>query len=65
MLTCLSRKLSKWVLGRLVCAYCLLKDYMFVSGSYMIEVNDYIEKSGSFFFFFQKAKKNGSHDLNP
>ena len=31
-------------LGRLVCAYCLLKDDMpFVSGSYMIEVNDYIE----------------------
>ena len=37
-------------LGRLVCAYCLLKDDMpFVSGSYMIEVNDYIEKSGLFF----------------
>ena len=52
-------------LGRLVCAYCLLKDDMpFVSGSYMIEVNDYIEKSG-LFFFFQKAKKNGSHDFNP
>ena len=33
-------------LGRIVCAYCLLKDDMpFVSGSYMIEVNDYIEKS--------------------
>ena len=33
-------------LGRVVCAYCLLKDDMpFVSGSYMIEVNDYIEKS--------------------
>ena len=32
--------------GRIVCAYCLLKDGMpFVSGSYMIEVNDYIEKS--------------------
>ena len=28
----------------------------------MIEVNDYIEKSG---LFFQKAKKNGSHDFNP
>ena len=40
-------------LGRLVCAYCLLKDGMpFVPGSYMIEVNDYIEKSGLFFFFF-------------
>ena len=53
-------------LGRLVCAYCLLKDDMpFVSDSYMIEVNDcmYIEKSVS--FFFQKAKKNGSHDFNP
>ena len=38
-------------LGRLVCAYCLLKDYMpFVSGSHMIEVNDYIKKSGLFFF---------------
>ena len=37
-------------LGRLVCAYCLLKDDMpFVSGSYMIEVNDYIEKSVLFF----------------
>ena len=37
-------------LGRLVCAYCLLKDDMpFVSGSYMIEVNDYIEKSGLLF----------------
>ena len=37
-------------LGRLVSAYCLLKDGMpFGSGSYMIEVNDYIEKSGLFF----------------
>ena len=37
-------------LGWLVCAYCLLKDDMpFVSGSYMIEVNDYIEKSGLLF----------------
>ena len=45
-------------LGRLVCAYCPLKDDMpFVSGSYMIEVNDYIETSG--LFFFQKAKKMG------
>ena len=53
-------------LGRLVCAYCLLKDDMpFVSGSYMIEVNYCIEKSGFIFFFFQKAKKNGSHDFNP
>ena len=44
-------------LGRLVCVYCSLKDDMsFVSGSYMIEVNDYIEKSG---LFFQKAKKMG------
>ena len=52
-------------LGRLVCAYRLLKDDMpCVSGSYMIEVNDYIEKSG-LFFFFQKAKKNGSNDFNP
>ena len=42
-------------LGRIVCAYCLLKDDMpFVSGSYMIEVN-----------CFQKAKKNGSDDFNP
>ena len=50
-------------LGRLVCAYCLLKDDMpFVSGSYMTEVNDYIEKS---VLFFQKAKKNGSDDFNP
>ena len=29
-----------------MCAYCLLNDDMpFVSGSYMIEVNEYIEKS--------------------
>ena len=29
-----------------MCAYCLLKDDMpFVSGSYMIEVNDHVEKS--------------------
>ena len=47
----------------LMCACRLLKDYMpFVSGSYMIEVNDYIKKSG---LFFLKAKKNGSHDFNP
>ena len=46
-----------------MCAYRLLKDDMpFVSGSYMIEVNDYIEKS---VLFFQKAKKNGSDDFNP
>ena len=33
-----------------MCAYRLLKDDMpFVSGSYMIEVNDYIEKSVLFF----------------
>ena len=52
-------------LGQLVCAYCLLKDDMpFVSGSYMIEVNDYIEKSG-LSCCFQKAKKNGSNDFNP
>ena len=51
-------------LGRLVCAYCSLKDDMpFVSGFYMIEVNDYIDKSG--LFFYQKAEKNGSHDFNP
>ena len=51
-------------LGRLVFAYCLLKDDIpFVSGSYMIEVNDYIEKSG--LFCFQKAKENGSNDFNP
>ena len=44
-----------------MCTYCLLKDDMpFVSGSYVTEVNDYIEKSG--FFFFQKAKKNGSDE---
>ena len=30
-----------------MCVYCWLKDDMpFVSGSYMIEVNDYIENSG-------------------
>ena len=52
-------------LGRLMCAYRLLRDDMpFVSGSYMFEVNGYIEKSG-LFFFFQKAKKNGSDDFNP
>ena len=51
-------------LGQLVCAYCFLKDDMsFVSGSYMIEVIDYIEQSG--LFSFQKAKKNGSYDFNP
>ena len=34
-----------------MCAYRLLKDDMpFVSGSYMIEVNDYIEKSVLLFF---------------
>ena len=34
-------------LGRLVCAYCKLKgDMTFVSDSYMIEINDYIENSG-------------------
>ena len=51
-------------LGRLMCAYCLLKDDMpFVSCSYMIEVN---EKSKNLaYFFLQKAKKNGSHDFNP
>ena len=44
-------------LGRLVCAYCLLKDDMpFVSSSYMIEVNDYIEKSGLCFFKKLKAQ---------
>ena len=46
-------------LGRLVCAYCLLKDDMpIVSGSYMIEVNDYIENS-VLFFFFKKLRKMG------
>ena len=45
-------------LGRLVFAYCLLKDGMpIVSGSYMIEVNDYIEKSG--LCFFKKLRKMG------
>ena len=39
------------IFGRIVCTYCLLKDDMpFVSGSYVTEVNDYIEKSGLFFF---------------
>ena len=48
-------------LGRLVCAYFLLKDDMpFVSGSYMIEVNGKI-----CLIFFKKAKKNGSDDFNP
>ena len=52
--------------GRLVFTYCLLKDDMpFVSGFYIIEVNDYIEKSGLFFFFLKKAKKNGFDDFNP
>ena len=46
-------------LGRLVCAYCLLKDGMpFVSGSYMIEVNDFIEKSGLFIKKKKKKKKS-------
>ena len=45
-------------LGRLVCAYCSLKDDIpFVSDSYMIEVNDYIEKTG--LFFFKKLRKMG------
>ena len=45
-------------LERLVCAYCLPKDDMpFVSGSYMIEVNDYIEKSG--LIVFKKLRKIG------
>ena len=36
--------------GQLVCTYCLLKDDMpFVSGSYVIEVNGYIENSGLFY----------------
>ena len=43
-----------------MCASCLLKDDMTIV-SYMIEVNDYIEKSG---LFFQKAKKNGSNEIN-
>ena len=44
-------------LGWLVFSYCLLKDDMpFVSGSYMIEVNDYIKKIWLiFFFFFSKS----------
>ena len=41
-----------------------MKDDMhFVSGSYMIEVNDYIKNLAH--FFFQKAKKDVSHDFNP
>ena len=47
-------------LGRLVCAYCLLKDDMpFVSGSYIIICFRFL------YYFFQKAKKNGSDDFNP
>ena len=47
MSTCFSGKFSVGNLGRLVCAYCYLKDDMpFVSGSYIIEVNDYIDNSG-------------------
>ena len=46
-------------LGRLMCAYCLLKDDMpFVSGSYMIEVSDYI-KILAYFFFQKKLRKMG------
>ena len=45
-------------LGRPVCADCLLKDDMpVVSGSYMIKVNYYIEKSG--LLFFKKLRKMG------
>ena len=41
-----------------MCTHCLLKDDMpFVSGSYVTEVNDYIEKSG--LFFFKKLIKMG------
>ena len=48
-------------LGWLVHVYSLLKDDMpFVSGSYMIEVNDYVEKSGLFFSKKNKNEKNGS-----
>ena len=52
-------KFSKWVTWRGLFALIVMP---FVSGSYMIEVNDYIEKSG---LFFQKAKKNGYDDFNP
>ena len=41
----------------------LFPDLCLLVPSYMIEVNDYIEKSG--YFFFQKAEKNRSHDFNP
>ena len=51
------------IFGRLVCTYCLLKDDThFVSGSYVTEVNDCIEKSG-FFFFFKKLIKMGPTNL--
>ena len=46
-------------LGRIVCAYCLLKDDKpFVSGSYMTT-------SKNLYYCFQKAKKNGSDNFNP
>ena len=54
-----SGKFSKWVvgnLGRLVGAYLQKDDMHFVSGSYMTEVNDYIEKSG-LFFLSKKLKR--------
>ena len=43
MQTCFSGKFSKWVTWG---GSCALDDMPFVSGSSMIEVNDYIEKSG-------------------
>ena len=50
-------------LGRLVCAYCLLKDDMpFVSGSYRLKS---MTTSKNLAYCFQKAKKNGSNDFNP
>ena len=53
-------------LGRLVHAYCWLKDDMpFVSGSYMIEVNGYIKNSDIYMFFKKLRKINGSDDFNP
>ena len=45
-------------LGWLMFSYCLLKDDMpFVSGSYMIEVNDNIEKI--WLIFFKTLRKMG------
>ena len=51
-------------LGRLVFAYCLLKDDIpIVSGSFMIK--SMTTSKNLAYLFFQKATKNWSDDFNP